>query len=173
MKKNAMIFASLLLVFVLTGCSESLMTDPVDNASADPVLKSAKTMPFLAGTTYEIPTGSNYPEFVGTIDFHGADGHETYGIAYDVLKTTGDPAKTVKLIEKFYIYEEGSDWLTESVLTGTNSGTIIKSETFVTNGRVESASEPFEGWEGRSVHVRGDIIVDESGMHVESIFRIN
>lgn len=167
------IFVNFLVLLLLAACSENLMTDPVESASSDPVLKSAKPMPVLIGTTHETATGPT--TFEGTVDFQISGGLETYGITYEVLETSGNPANIIQLNEKFFIYDPGSDRETGPVyLTGTNSGIIHKMESFLTNGVVESAAGPFEAWEGRSVHVRGEISFNEFGVPmVESIFRIN
>ena len=175
MKKTFILLIGI-AVILLTACSESAPYLPDDEA----ILKAAKKpMPKLVGTTTEFISFDTPPYiFVGTIDF-SASGMGTYNLAYHVLdQTIKEFANASQLTETFYIYE-GSD-LPEPgtiLMSGTNSGVLIGGMKFITNGKVEHASGPFDGWLGRKVHVNGYVVVfdETSGAPLEltSTFRLN
>ena len=173
--KKTLIFVIGIAFALLTGCSENASFIPDDEA----MLKGAKKpLPMLVGTTTEFISFETPPYiFVGTIDF-SASGMGIYNIAYHVLdQTMKEFANADQLTETFYIYEGGTTPETGSILmSGTNSGVLIGGMRFITNGKVDHAVGPFEGWAGRNVHVNGYVVeYHEAGFPLElsSSFRIN
>ena len=173
--KKTWIFLIGIAFALLMGCSENASFIPDDEA----MLKGAKKpMPKLVGTTTEFISFFTDPYiFVGTIDF-SASGMGTYNLAYHVLdQTMKEFANADQLTETFYIYEGGA--LPEDgrvLMSGTNSGVLIGGTKFITNGKVEYAIGPFDGWAGRNVHVNGYVVeFAEEGYPLEltSTFRIN
>mgnify|MGYP006299301663 CR=1 FL=1 len=164
---------------LMMGCSEDPMTNPDPTAT----LKGAKKpMPKLVGTTQEFfnPAfleGSPYM-YVGTIDFRDC-GLGVYNFAYD-FAAPPEPKGTqvLSFVENFTVYEGDIEDNPTILMRGTNSGVIVKVEKFFTNGTVNMACGPFEGWEGRKVHVDGTVVVPPPfpggpALELESTFRIN
>ena len=173
--KKTWIFLIGIAVALLMGCSENASFLPDDEA----MLKGAKKpMPKLVGTTTEfISFPPSLYLFMGTIDF-SASGMGTYNLAYHVLdQTMKEFANANQLTETFYIYEGGATpELGTILMSGTNSGVLIGGTKFITNGKVEHAIGPFEGWAGRNVHVNGYVVEFlENGYPFEltSTFRLN
>ncbi len=160
---------------LLMGCSENPSYLPDDEA----MLKGAKKpMAKLVGTTTEFISFETPPYlFVGTVDF-SASGMGTYNLAYHVLdQSAKEFANAQSLTETFYIYEGGATPEEGTILmSGTNSGVLVGGTKFITNGTVKMAIEPFEGWEGRKVHVKGYVVEfhpDGFPLELTSTFRIN
>ena len=174
MKKTFILLIGI-AVILLTACSESAPYLPDDET----MLKAAKKpMPKLVGTTTEFISFDTPPYiFVGTIDF-SASGMGTYNLAYHVLdQTEKEFANADQLTETFYIYEGGATPEEGTILmSGTNSGVLIGGMKFITNGKVEHAIDPFDGWAGRNVHVKGYVVeFHDAGfpMELTSTFRLN
>jgi hypothetical protein len=174
--KKQWILVFTLFITLFMGCSK----DPLYISEGQGDLKSAKKpAPNLIGITQEFFSPSSYPFiWVGTIDFSENEAFGSYKFAYELLEMTQkDFANAGFFTESFYVYE-GSNPLDGTVyLKGTNSGVLVGGMKFTSNGWVEIASGPFEGWEGRKVHVSGEVVVfdDETGAPLElsSTFRIN
>lgn len=124
--------------------------------------------------------------WAGTVELMGI----TYGIAFF---PTGEKnvGKVHHFTEVWEVYDTPFDFtggvLTECspgeiVLSGTDAGVSSPNSKFRMNGTVEEAFAPFAQWEGRHVHMSGDItwmeiIVDEETITVPAtapgFFRIN
>lgn len=175
MKKQWILVVTLFLTLFM-GCSEDPLFIPEDQGG----LKSAKKpAPNLIGTTQEFFSPASYPFiWVGTIDFSQNEAYGSYKFAYELLEMTQkDFANAGFFTESFYVYEGPNPQDGTLYLKGTNSGVLVGGAKFTSNGWVEMASGPFEGWEGRKVHVSGEVVVfdDETGgpMELSSTFRIN
>jgi hypothetical protein len=167
------IFALLLL-----GCSEDLSVIPLDEPvleSTENTLKATKPMPKLIGTTIEYLNPPPYL-WMGTIDFSDNEGYGIYKIAYYIEGMWGNTnASALFIREYFYVYEGNTPDDGTIYLSGINEGVLVSGSRFITNGMVEMATGPFEGWNGRQVHVQGAVTgVDEQGLPVlGSTFRLN
>ena len=172
--KKTCIFLIGIAVALLMGCSENASFIPDDEA----MLKGAKKpVPKLVGTTTEFISFGGLYLFVGTIDFSASD-KGIYKLAYHVLdQTMKEFANADQLTETFYIYEGSA--LPEPgtiLMSGTNSGVLIGGMKFITNGKVDHAIGPFDGWAGRNVHVNGYVVeFHDAGFPLEltSTFRLN
>ena len=173
MKKTFVLLIGI-AVILLTACSENAPYLPDDEA----MLKAAKKpMSKLVGTTTEFFSPFTYPFiWVGTIEF-GEDGPGTYNFAYELLGFTQKEFSNAGFFtESFYLYDGVAPATGTVFLKGTNSGMIVGGKKFVSNGVVEEARGPFEGWVGRKAHVNGYVVeYDANGdaMELSSTFRLN
>jgi len=172
--KKTLIFLIGIAVALLMGCSENASFLPDDEA----MLKGAKKpLPKLVGTTTEFFSPTTMPYiYMGTIDF-SASGMGTYNLAYEMLEYTQKESSNAGFFtEIFYVFEGDNPDVGTVFLKGTNSGVMVGSAKFVSNGMVEEANGRFTGWEGRNVHVNGTVlssIPDGPALELTSTFRVN
>jgi len=143
----AFLFTGIALLYF--GCSENNPSAP-ELSQSDQVTNSL-AKPHLTGTFYIDFTGAPPHIWVGTITF----GTETYGLRFKPVGGSPAPPRAFVFDERFEIWDEGFNTL---YLEGPDAGVLNYgngNSTFVMNGEVEVANEPFEMWMGRNVHIRG------------------
>jgi hypothetical protein len=97
------------------------------------------------------------PVWVGTISF---EGFGDYGIRFFHLSPFRDYSQASPFEERFEIYNTGDEAV---VLAGPDVGVTTLANkppepcTYRMNGEIDVATEPFEMWLGRNVHMSGII----------------
>jgi hypothetical protein len=175
-------FLVVLAIMVFFGCSENNTTAPEINQNDQVPASLAKPLPNLIGTAYTAFTFTPPTFWNGTIDF-GVDGK--YGLTFISHEEPRGYSQASPYYEDFYIYEEGTDWtIPENVyLKGWNAGVVTYANKnpdpvkFRANGKIDEAYGPFEEWQGRNVHIRGEVIWNDpdNGLPKAALgtFRIN
>lgn len=164
------IFSLLLFgaVTLFLGCSEenSLVPGLDQTEPGSGVLKSAvKPSANLRGVMDLVSdldaVWPDDPVWVGTIEF---EGYGTYGMRFYHLSPFRDYSQASPFEEWFEIYTLTEDEEDETVvLAGPDVGVTTLANKppepcpYRMNGEIEVATEPFEGWLGRHVHMRGMI----------------
>jgi hypothetical protein len=123
----------------------------------------------------------------GTVDF----GDSTiYGLAFISHGLPTVRGQSSHFSEEFIIFKLGENYKDPNnvYLHGSNAGVVTNANNppddpskFLSNGKVETANDPFKGWLGRSVHIRGLVYwaFDENGIptglpdRAEGTLRIN
>lgn len=150
----------------------------VGSADARQPLRGDMELYFNVG--FVIQQGCTTVTWAGTIDIDG----ETYGMAFFPTgsRQTGE---AFHFEENWMIYDEpfgfdGPGLLMECptgdvVLAGYDSGVTSPNAKYRMSGAVEVALEEFEGWDGRRVHMDGDIGYDATGVPLTAPgwFRLN
>lgn len=178
----------LLAGVLVLGCSEGVPTQAAEDEPAPDIAAKAP----LYGTmdlTYNLMGPSiDVPDWLGTITIDDVD----YGMVFFNVgsgKPFDDPfiGSVVKFGEIWVIYEEPVDFDPETgdytlgtvLMQGTDTGvTVVPNSTYRMNGVVDEAHGPFAQWEGRRVHMMGDIVWQMTPMgpapqYAPGVFRIN
>jgi hypothetical protein len=166
LKENTMRNLSLVLlvigsIFIFFGCQEDSALTPLSSQSDQDVNSLAKPAPTLTGIAITSFNLDDPPYFWrGTVDF----GDETiYGLVFNSHGFPTVRGKSSHFEEEFIIFQFGTDYTDPNnyYLKGSNAGIVANENKppdpvkFLSNGTVEIANYPFEGWLGRSVHIRG------------------
>jgi len=168
-------------VLIFFGCQEESALSPELSQSDQDENALTKPAPNLIGTTYTPFSDETPPIFWrGTVIFRGVE----YGLYFISHGPPRDFSQASPFEEDFVIhelYDEGNIYM-----KGWNAGVVTYANRFPdpvkfrANGKVEEAYGDFDGWQGRSVHIRGLVYweFDENGPtgnpeHAEGTFRIN
>jgi len=162
MKHSNLVFLAIGVAIIFFGCSKDDFlapeSDQRDQVTAS--LKSAKPSSNLMGTMELDFTFGAWPEvpvWVGTVDFE-EDG--VFGIRFFHLSEFRDFSQVSPFEEYFEIYDLVDGTV---VLAGPDIGrTILANKPpepckYVMNGEIDVATEPFDMWLGRKVHMSGII----------------
>ena len=163
MKRSKLVFLIIGVSIIFFGCSKDDFLAPEldqsDQLTAS--LKGTKPSSSLVGTMDLNFTFGEWPEepvWVGTIDFED-DG--VFGIRFFHLSPFRDFSQASPFEEIFEIYDLGNPDLI--YLRGPDVGVTTTANKppedckYRMNGEIEEALEPFEGWQGRRVHMSGVI----------------
>jgi hypothetical protein len=169
-----------ILLFSVTclfiGCeNEAAPTESIADIEDDGNM--TKPLPKLVGESEAQFTLTPPTFWNGTVDFGD---HGVYGLTFF---SYGEPiifGQSSHFEEEFIIYKLNSDWANnpdDIYVKGWNRGIValankVPEETNVNaNGKIVEASGPFEGWQGRIVHLKGIVLwaKDGSGMPLASI----
>ena len=182
MKRLIIIILIMGVAIIFFSCEENNSTAPeLMKGDQDIVSLDKKPAPYLVGDaimnfTFTPPTFWN-----GTITF----GDVTYGITCISYDPPRDYSQASPFYEDFYIYELGTIFdltnPTNVYMKGWEAGVVTYANKdpepvkFHANGKIEEAYGPFEGWQGRNVHIKGLVYWVEVGLpaYAASKFRIN
>jgi hypothetical protein len=179
MKKFNYVLLLSFMLLLIAGCAKEDLAPELDQSDlVTTTLKGAKSSPNLIGTTYTPFTLTPPTFWNGTVDFGDVG---TYGItffSFPPSPRTFSQASPFK--EEFIIYELGNP--DNVYLRGWDNGVVTKANKdpedtsiFHANGKITEASGPLEMWQGRSVHIKGEVTWVAVGLpeFATSIFRIN
>ena len=188
MKKLIFIFLFLGIAMLYYSCSDNNPSAPGLNQS-DQVVNTLdkKPAPNFIGITNGLfhypplpdPGGSLLPVFwKGTVTF----GDDTYGIYFLSYDAPREYSQASPFYEDFVIHKIGDE--KDVYVKGWNAGVVTNANNppddpskFLANGKIEEAYGPFDGWQGRNIHIRGEVIwrTDGSGLpeRAEGTLRIN
>jgi hypothetical protein len=172
---------------VFFGCSEDNLLVPEDPAKPDQIdqanssLKSAKKpAAFLIGEVETMFTPTPPTVWNGTVDFGD---YGTYALTFISLGPLRDFSQALLFEEDFVIYQLGTDWQDPAnvVMRGWNDGVLTLANKapdptkFHANGKITSASEPLDLWDGCNFHIKGLVYWTDFGPpeRTSGIIRIN
>ena len=183
MKHTIFLFLVLGATMIFFGCSENNSTAPELNQSDQTANSLAKKpAPSLIGIQDADFTFTPPYFWNGTVDFGDAG---KYSLTYFSHDAPREYSQASPFYENFIIYELGSDMnKPENVyLKGWNAGVVAYANKapdpvkFLANGKIEEAYGPLEMWQGRNVHIRGEVIFNDpdNGFPKEALgtFKIN
>ena len=186
MKRLIILFLVIGVTLFFFGCSENNSTAPeFDQSGQLTTTLAKKPSPNLIGTAVaDFGFISVDPLIVwqGEIDFGGI----TYGLTFISHGAPRDYSQASPFYEDFIIYEYNTDWTIPAnvYMKGWNAGVVTYANKipdpvkFLANGKITEAYGPFEMWQGRNVHIKGEVVWNLAATplepdYAESTFRIN
>ena len=166
MKSSNLVFLVLGVTIIFYGCSKDDSLTPESDLSDQVTtsLKSAaKLSAHLTGAMdlYFNPgvfVDPTEPVWEGTIVL---EGQGEYGMRFFSLSAPRDYSQARPFEEYFEIFEIGDETV---VLAGHDAGvSTLANSKYRMNGEIEVATEPFEMWLGRGVHMSGIITWQDLG----------